>query len=59
MVDEALGRFINNDLAGYHFPAHADAVNVDAVFLPGLDDKPNPLKAKGIGELGVCGARAG
>jgi len=57
-VDERLGRFINNDLAGYHFPAHADAVNVEAVFLPELDDKANPLKAKGIGELSICGAGA-
>lgn len=58
VVDEQLGRFINNDLAGYHFPAHADAVNVEAVFLPELDDKSNPLKSKGIGELGICGAGA-
>jgi xanthine dehydrogenase YagR molybdenum-binding subunit len=57
-VDEQLGRFINNDLAGYHFPAHADAVNVEAVFLPELDDKSNPLKSKGVGELGICGAGA-
>jgi xanthine dehydrogenase YagR molybdenum-binding subunit len=57
-VDERLGRFMNNDLAGYHFPAHADAVNVDAVFLPELDDKSNPLKSKGIGELAICGSGA-
>ena len=58
VVDEQLGQFINNDLAGYHFAAHADAVNVDAVFLPELDDKANPLKSKGVGELGICGAGA-
>ena len=57
-VDEHLGRFINNDLAGYHFPAHADAVNVEAVFLPELDDKSNPLKSKGVGELAICGSGA-
>jgi xanthine dehydrogenase YagR molybdenum-binding subunit len=57
-VDERLGRFMNNDLAGYHFPAHADAVNVDAVFLPELDDKSNPLKSKGVGELAICGSGA-
>ena len=28
------------------------------VFLPELDDKSNPLKSKGIGELGICGAGA-
>jgi xanthine dehydrogenase YagR molybdenum-binding subunit len=58
VVDERYGRYVNNDLAGYHVPAHADAVDVDAVFLPELDDKSNPLKSKGIGELGICGAGA-
>jgi xanthine dehydrogenase YagR molybdenum-binding subunit len=57
-VDEKLGRFMINDLASYHFPAHADAVNVDAIFLPELDDKSNPLKSKGIGELAICGSGA-
>jgi len=28
------------------------------IFLPELDDKSNPLKSKGIGELGICGAGA-
>ena len=28
------------------------------MFLPELDDKSNPLKSKGIGELGICGAGA-
>lgn len=58
MVDERYARFVNNDLAGYHFPAHADVGEVEAVFVPELDDKSNPLKSKGIGELGICGAGA-
>ncbi|MER8444730.1 xanthine dehydrogenase family protein molybdopterin-binding subunit [Mesorhizobium sp. M1066] len=58
LVDERYGVFVNNDLAGYHVPAHADAVEVEAIFLPELDDKSNPLKSKGIGELGICGAGA-
>jgi len=58
VVDERYARFVNNDLAGYHVPAHADAVEVEAIFLPELDDKSNPLKSKGIGELGICGAGA-
>jgi xanthine dehydrogenase YagR molybdenum-binding subunit len=58
MIDERYGQFMNNDLAGYHFAAHADVVDVDAVFLPELDDKSNPLKSKGIGELAICGAGA-
>ncbi len=39
-------------------PVHADVPNVDAVFLPELDDKSNPLKSKGVGELGISGAGA-
>lgn len=58
LVDDRFAKFVNNDLAGYHFPAHADAVDVDAEFLPELDDKTNPLKSKGVGELGICGAGA-
>jgi xanthine dehydrogenase YagR molybdenum-binding subunit len=58
LVDERYAQFVNNDLAGYHVPVNADVVNVDAVFLPELDDKSNPLKSKGIGELGICGTGA-
>jgi xanthine dehydrogenase YagR molybdenum-binding subunit len=50
--------FVNHDLAEYHVPVHADVPDVDAIFLPELDDKSNPLKSKGIGELGICGAGA-
>ena len=39
-------------------PVHADVPDVEAVFLPELDNKSNPLKSKGIGELGICGAGA-
>ncbi|MDB5397280.1 MAG: xanthine dehydrogenase family protein molybdopterin-binding subunit [Rhodospirillales bacterium] len=58
LIDERYGKFMNNDLAGYHVPAHADVVDVDAVFLPEVDDKSNPLKSKGLGELGICGSGA-
>ncbi len=50
--------FVNHDLAEYHVPVHADVPDVDAIFLPELDNKSNPLKSKGIGELGICGAGA-
>jgi xanthine dehydrogenase YagR molybdenum-binding subunit len=50
--------FVNHDLAEYHVPVHADVPDVDAIFLPELDDKSNPLKSKGVGELGICGAGA-
>jgi xanthine dehydrogenase YagR molybdenum-binding subunit len=37
---------------------HADVPEVDAIFLAELDNKSNPLKSKGVGELGICGAGA-
>lgn len=58
VVDERYAAFVNNDLAGYHVAAHADVPDIEAVFLDELDDKANPLKSKGVGELGICGAGA-
>jgi xanthine dehydrogenase YagR molybdenum-binding subunit len=57
-LDPRFGFFVNHDLAEYHVPVHADIPAIDAIFLPELDDKSNPLKSKGIGELGICGAGA-
>ena len=58
VMDDRIGCFVNHDLAEYHVAVHADVPNVDAMFLPELDDKSNPLKSKGVGELGICGAGA-
>jgi xanthine dehydrogenase YagR molybdenum-binding subunit len=57
-IDPRHGYFVNHDLAEYHVPAHADIPAIDAWFLPEVDDKTNPLKIKGVGELGICGAGA-
>jgi xanthine dehydrogenase YagR molybdenum-binding subunit len=57
-LDPRFGYFVNHDLAEYHVPVHADIPAIDAVFLAELDDRSNPLKSKGIGELGICGAGA-
>jgi xanthine dehydrogenase YagR molybdenum-binding subunit len=57
-LDPRFGYFVNHDLAEYHVPVHADIPAIDAVFLPELDQQSNPLKSKGIGELGICGAAA-
>ena len=58
VLDKRYGMYVNNDLAQYHVPVHADIPDVDAIFLSELDNKANPLKSKGIGELGICGAAA-
>ena len=52
------GDFVNHDLAEYHVPVHADVPAIEAYFLEELDPVANPLKAKGVGELGICGAGA-
>jgi hypothetical protein len=57
-LDPRFGYFVNHDLAEYHVPVHADIPAIEAIFLAELDDKSNPLKSKGIGELGICGAGA-
>jgi xanthine dehydrogenase YagR molybdenum-binding subunit len=58
VLDDRYGYFVNHDLAEYHVPVNADIQNMDAFFLPELDDKANPLKIKGLGEVGISGAGA-
>jgi xanthine dehydrogenase YagR molybdenum-binding subunit len=58
IVDSRTGAFVNRDLAGYLLPVHADIPELDAVLLDSFDDKANELGAKGVGELGNCGANA-
>jgi len=57
-LDPRHGRFVNRDLAEYHVPVHADVPELEVVFLEQPDERANPLGAKGLGELGVCGAGA-
>jgi xanthine dehydrogenase YagR molybdenum-binding subunit len=58
VIDKRYGHFVNHDLAEYHVAVHADIPSIDAIFLPELDDRSSPMKSKGIGELGICGAGA-
>jgi xanthine dehydrogenase YagR molybdenum-binding subunit len=58
VMDLRSGHVVNDNLAEYHVPVHADVPMLDAVFLPEIDPDSNPLNAKGIGELGICGAGA-
>ena len=57
-VDKRYGFFVNHDLAGYEVPVHADIPHQDVIFLDEVDDKSSPMKAKGVGELGLCGVGA-
>jgi xanthine dehydrogenase YagR molybdenum-binding subunit len=56
--DHRFGYFVNHDMAEYHVPVHADIPHQDVFFIEELDDKSSPMKAKGVGELGLCGAGA-
>ena len=58
VVDTRYGCFINHDMAEYHVPVHADIPHQDVFFLDEVDDKSSPMKAKGVGELGMCGVGA-
>ena len=58
IVDHRLGFFVNHDLAGYEVPVHADIPHQEVIFLDEVDPYATPLKAKGVGELGISGAAA-
>jgi xanthine dehydrogenase YagR molybdenum-binding subunit len=57
-VDKTRGYFVNHDLAGYEVPTHADIPHQEVVFLDEVDPMSSPMKAKGVGELGICGVAA-
>lgn len=57
-VDKRRGFFVNHDLASYEVPVHADIPHQEVIFLDETDPISSPLKAKGVGELGICGAAA-
>ncbi len=57
-VDKRHGFFVNHDLAGYEVPVHADIPHQEVIFIDETDPISSPMKAKGVGELGICGAAA-
>jgi xanthine dehydrogenase YagR molybdenum-binding subunit len=57
-IDRRRGFFVNHDLASYEVPVHADIPRQEVVFLDETDPLSSPMKAKGVGELGICGVGA-
>ncbi|MDB5742498.1 MAG: aldehyde oxidase and xanthine dehydrogenase molybdopterin binding [Polaromonas sp.] len=57
-VDKRRGFFVNHDLAGYEVPVNADIPHQEVIFLDETDPISSPMKAKGVGELGMCGVGA-
>src|SRR5690606_10592429 len=58
VVDKRLGCCANPDLATYEVPVHADIPHQEVIFLKEEDELSSPMKAKGVGELGICGVAA-
>ncbi|MGF1552549.1 MAG: xanthine dehydrogenase family protein molybdopterin-binding subunit [Paracoccaceae bacterium] len=54
--DRRDGRLVNNDLAEYHVPVALDVPALDVELLEDRDKWTNPIQAKGIGELALCGS---
>jgi xanthine dehydrogenase YagR molybdenum-binding subunit len=54
-IDTRFGFFVNHDLAGYEVPVHADVPHLDVAFIDEVDPTMSPVKAKGVGELGLSG----
>ena len=56
IIDPRFGFFVNHNLAEYHVPVHADILAIEAIFLPEVDDKTNPLD-QGRGRAGYLRRR--
>ncbi len=58
VLDERLGRVVNNNLAEYHVPVNADVPAIDVAWVDEVDEHVNPIGVKGVRELGITGAAA-
>ena len=58
VFDRRDGHIVNPDLAEYHIPVNLDVPELDIELVEELDPAASPLQAKGVGELGICGAGA-
>jgi xanthine dehydrogenase YagR molybdenum-binding subunit len=56
--DPRFGHVVTQDLATYHVASHADALGIEAEWLP--DETPvfTPMGSRGIGEIGIVGTAA-
>ncbi|MFC0199182.1 xanthine dehydrogenase family protein molybdopterin-binding subunit [Paracoccus rhizosphaerae] len=54
--DHRDGHLTNHDLAEYHVPVHRDIPEMEVLLIEERDAAASPLQAKGVGELGICGA---
>jgi xanthine dehydrogenase YagR molybdenum-binding subunit len=54
-LDARLGRVTNANLAEYLVPVNADVQQLEAIFVDEDDPHVNPLGAKGVAEIAICG----
>jgi xanthine dehydrogenase YagR molybdenum-binding subunit len=58
VFDHRFGRYVNNNLADYHVPVHADVPHIEALFIDKPDPVVNPIGSKGLGEIAIIGLAA-
>ena len=58
VIDERFGKIINNNLADYHVPVHADVPAIETILVDKPDPIINPIGAKGMGEVSIVGFAA-
>jgi xanthine dehydrogenase YagR molybdenum-binding subunit len=58
LIDHALGRIMNANIAEYHVPVNADVPGIEVIFVDEPDSRINPLGIKGVGEIGIVGVAA-
>jgi xanthine dehydrogenase YagR molybdenum-binding subunit len=58
IYDERTGRVVNDNLADYHLPVHADLPDLQVRLLDYPDPHSGEYGAKGIGEIGITGVTA-
>ncbi len=49
---------MNANIAEYHVPVNADVYDIDVIFVDEQDDFVNPMRIKGLGEIGIVGVAA-
>jgi xanthine dehydrogenase YagR molybdenum-binding subunit len=55
ITDHKLGKYMNQNLAEYHIPVHADIHALDVIFVTEHDEVVNEMGTKGVGEIGIVG----
>lgn len=58
IIDHRTGSYVNDNLADYHLPVHADMPDITVKFIDREDKILDPIGAKGLGEIGMIGFSA-